>query len=172
MIFSGNHLPEIDDTRDPGLKRRLMVIEFKQDFTGDKCNTHLKELLLQPEALCGLLSLLVEYCIKWQRYGLKVSEAMMLDRREYLESNDVVGNFIEENCDRGADLSISRTAFLKRIRLSGNVSNMTDNAVIAAARRIEGIDYRRNRNGARYLNGIGWKNGERQEYLDNLVNSN
>ena len=169
MIFSGNHLPEIDDTRDPGLKRRLMVIEFKQDFTGDRCNTHLKELLLQPEALCGLLSLLVAYCIKWQKYGLKVSNAMILDRREYLESNDTIGSFIEENCDRREDLSISRADFLKRIRLSGNVGNMTDNAIIAAARKVEGIYYKRARSGAYHLYGIGWKNGERQEYLDSIT---
>ena len=172
MIFSGNHLPELDDSRDPGLKRRLLVIEFKQNFIGDKCNTHLKEELLKPEAICGLLSLLIDdYCIKWQKYGLQVSEAMLLDRMEYLESNDVVGSFIEENCEHRADLSISRATFLKRIRLTSNIANMTDNAIISAVRKIEGLSYRRSGHSGSYsIFGIGWKDGERQEYLDSLTN--
>ena len=46
---------------------------------------------------------------------------------------------------------------------------MSDNAIIAAARRIKGIEYKRNRTGSRYLNGIGWKEGKRQEYLDTIT---
>ena len=59
-ILSGNYLPELSDTRDPGLLRRLMNIHFTQSFIGNKRNPHLKEKLVSPESLSGFLSLIVE----------------------------------------------------------------------------------------------------------------
>ena len=66
-ILSGNYLPELSDTRDPGLLRRLMNIHFTQSFIGDKRNPHLKEQLASADALSGFLSLIVNDAKLWYR---------------------------------------------------------------------------------------------------------
>ncbi|MBR1858470.1 MAG: hypothetical protein IJ797_03140, partial [Selenomonadaceae bacterium] len=111
-----------------------------------------------------------EYCIKYQKFGLLKSSAMNQASEEFLASNDAIGNFIEENCQRDPNLYISRAAFLKRIKASGCIPNMNDNTIIDAVKKIEGISYRRGGKTMTYcLFGIGWKDSEYQERFDNLA---
>ena len=157
MIFSGNYLPELDDTGDIGLRRRLLNMPFKQDFTGAKCNPKLKEELLKPEALAGCLSLLVDYCLKYQKEGLRVSREMEKALEEYLAENDIVSRFVEDNCVFDINGSISRKEFLDRIREKGT-GTMTENAITKAVISIAGVGYRRSGpNGNWEFNGIRWK---------------
>jgi len=60
MIFSDNHLPELEDAHDPGILRRLLNINFTQSFIGDKCDETLKQRLLVPDSLNFFLTLLVQ----------------------------------------------------------------------------------------------------------------
>ena len=172
LIISGNHLPAIDDANDVAFKERTLIIPFTQQFTGDRCNPNLKDILLTPDCQSGFLTLLVEYGIKYLRNGLNISTAMKEASSEFLASNDNIGNFIDDNCILRGDLSISRTDFLRRIKASGCVPNMTDNTIIDAVKKIDGISYRRGGRAMVYqLFGIGWKDDDRQEYLDSLTDS-
>ena len=112
FILSGQHLPELTDANDIGLQERILILEFLQSFTGDKCDPNLKYELLKQENLSGLLTLLVEECIAWQKYGLIASDAMKLKKQEYLDANNFVKNFIEENCIFDRDYSCSRADLL------------------------------------------------------------
>lgn len=157
MIFSGNYLPELDDTGDIGLRRRLLNVPFNQDFTGAKCNPKLKEELLKPESLSGCLSLLVDYCLKYQKQGLLVSREMEKAREEYLAENDIVRHFVEDNCVFDINGSISRKEFLDRIREKGT-GTLTEKAITSAVKSIAGVGYRRSgSNGNWEFNGIRWK---------------
>ena len=157
MIFSGNYLPELDDTGDIGLRRRLLNVPFTQDFTGAKCNPKLKEELLKPDALTGCLSLLVDYCLKYQKQGLLISQEMRNAREEYLAENDIVSRFVEETCVLDINGSISRKEFLDRIKARGT-GTLTDQAITDAVRNIVGISYRRSGpNGNNEFKGIRWK---------------
>ena len=75
-ILSGNYRPEIGDTRDPGLIRRLMNIDLTESFIGEQRDPHLKRKLEEPDALSGLLTLIVEGAKEWYEFGLKEPEAM------------------------------------------------------------------------------------------------
>lgn len=157
MIFSGNYLPELDDTGDVGLQRRLLNVPFTQDFTGSKCNPKLKEELLKSDALTGCLSLLVAYCLKYQKQGLLISQEMKDAREEYLAENDIVSRFVEETCVLDINGSISRKEFLDRIKARGT-GTLTDQAITDAVRNIAGISYRRSGpNGNNEFKGIRWK---------------
>ena len=157
MIFSGNYLPTLDDTGDVGLRRRLLNVPFTQDFTGTRCNPKLKEELLKPSALAGCLSLLVDYCLKYQKQGLLISKEMEVARKEYLAENDIVSHFIEENCIFAVDGSISRKEFLDKIKARG-IGRMTDQAITEAVCSQAGISYRRSApNGSYEFKGIKWK---------------
>ena len=156
LVLSGNHLPEIDDANDAAIKRRLIVYPFTQDFTqtGDP---KLKNELMKQDPINGLLTFLVNYCIRYFKEGLGVSAAMQQARDEYLEDNDSIGQFIAENCEFDAEASIQRKDFIDRIRRSGTVTGMTDKTIIDALKKIDGIDYRRTLSGYKIF-GIKWLN--------------
>ena len=161
-ILSGNYRPEIGDTRDPGLLRRLMNIDFNQSFIGENRDPHLKRKLEEPEALSGFLTLIVEGAKNWYSHGLLESEAMKKSTHEFITENDFIGDFIEGFCERGPDLSVSRKQLLAHLKqeyadeclkLFGN----RDRAIVDAFKRISGITYRRGSGGTYQFFGIGLK---------------
>lgn len=160
-ILSGNYLPELSDTRDPGLLRRLMNIYFTQSFIGNKRDPHLKEKLVSPDALSGFLSLIVDAAKLWYRDGLLESNAMRQATRNYLNENDFISEFISEHCTRGANLSIPRKQFLDKLKSEYpaeciRLFNNRDRALVDAIRRINGISYD-NKGGTYRFQGIGWR---------------
>ena len=162
-ILSGNYLPELSDTRDPGLLRRLMNIHFTQSFIGEKRNPHLKEQLASPDALSGFLTLIINDAKFWYREGLIESDAMKQATRDYLSENDFISEFISEHCERRADLSIPRKQFLERLKSEyptecARLFNNRDRALVDAICRIDGISYKRTTGGERKFYGIGWRN--------------
>ena len=175
-ILSGNYLPELSDTRDPGLKRRLLNITFDQTFTGKERDPNLKSKLSTDEALSGLLSLVVAEAISWYKHGLIISSAMEQATKDYLEENDFIAEFISEHCIRDARLSIPRKDFLDRLKNGDYAAECmkqfgnNDRALTSAIRRIEGIEYRRSMrgggSGGYMFIGIGWSNAPKQGTLD------
>ena len=162
-ILSGNYRPELSDTRDPGLLRRLMNIDFVQSFIGSQRDPYLKRKLAEPDALSGFLSLIVDNAILWYRDGLLESSAMKQATHDFLHENDFIGEFIEEHCQRDTNLSIPRKAFIERLKKEYPAEclrqfNNRDRALVDAIRRIDGISYRRGAGGGYQFFGIGWRN--------------
>ena len=81
---------------------------------------------------------------------------------DFLHENDFIGEFIEEYCQRGSNLSIPRKAFLERLKKEYPAEclrqfNNRDRALVDAIRRIDGISYD-NKSGVYKIKGIGWRN--------------
>ena len=161
-ILSGNYRPELSDTRDPGLLRRLLNIDFVQSFIGNQRDPYLKRKLAEPDALSGFLSLIVDAAKLWYRDGLLESCAMRQATHDFIHENDFIGEFIDEHCQRGSNLSIPRKAFLERLKKEypaeclRQFSNR-DRALVDAIRRIDGISYD-GKSGVYRIKGIGWRN--------------
>lgn len=144
MIFSGNHLPELDDAHDPGILRRWLQIRFDQDFTGSNCDTTLKQRLLADVSLSAMLNLLVQNAMEWYKGGLLVSDKMKVDRDNYLAENDYIAEFISEHCERGENLSVSRKDLLDALKDEYPIARTkTDQALTAAIKRVDGVVYKR-----------------------------
>ena len=156
FIFSGNHLPELDDAHDPGILRRWIQIKFEQDFTqtGDP---KLKQKLQTQDALSAMLNLLVENSVEWYKSGLLVSDKMQADRDNYFAENDFISEFISEFCIRGNGLSVKRTKFLEQLKneYPNETRGKTDRELTSAVAKIEGIDYRRGTGGGNCFFNIG-----------------
>lgn len=141
LILCGQHLPNLDDARDIGLKERLLVVVFPKSFTGENCDPSLKRRLQSADALSGLLTTLVEECLLWQREGLIVSTAMKEAKKEYLEANDFIAQFVLENCEYGAGLSVTFKEFVKRIREQYDTARrLSDVALRKAIDKYFGLD--------------------------------
>ena len=157
MIFSGNHLPELEDAHDPGILRRLLNINFSQSFTGDKCDETLKLRLLAPDSLNYFLTLLVKNSVEWYKSGLIVSDDMKKARQDYLDSQDFISDFISEHCKRDPQASIPRSDFLKRLRKECDAAvSLSDRTLTSAITKIDGVYYRRGSGGIRKFYGIAW----------------
>ena len=158
FILSGNFLPEIKDARDIAISERLLVIKFEQSFIGDKCDPTVRENMKKPEALTGLLTEIVGACLKWQKLGRVYEPQAVKDfKQEYLDENDIIGEFIDSNCKRGVDLAIPCQNFIKHFRIISNGGSMSDRAIIAAVTKIEGIKKHKMKYGQTFQ-GIGWIN--------------
>ena len=166
MIFSGNNLPEIGDVHDPGILRRLLRIQFTQDFRHAP-DTSLKKKLSSPECRSALLALLVSNAMDWYKNGLIVSDEMKNAIRRYLDSQDFIAEFIAEHCNYGRDLKIPRKAFLKA--LQGNypkeTRGLSDRALTSMVEKIDGVSYKRI-NGPYWFCGIGWNGAPEQQSLE------
>lgn len=116
IVISGNYRPELTDARDPGLIRRIHGVDFLQHFTDLNRDPHLKKKLLAPDALSGLLTILVAAAKEWYQHGLIFSNAMENSTRSYFAQNDFLSEFISEFCQYGDGKFIEINSFLKRLK--------------------------------------------------------
>lgn len=116
IVISGNYRPELTDARDPGLIRRIHGVDFLQHFTDLNRDPHLKKKLLAPDALSGLLTILVDAAKEWYQHGLIFSNAMETSTRNYFAQNDFLSEFVGEFCQYGDGKFIEINSFLKRLK--------------------------------------------------------
>ena len=116
LVVSGNYLPELQDAADAGIIRRLMNIQFTQKFDDKTRDIHLKKKLVTPDALSGLLSLLVDNAAQWYQSGLIESAAMTNAKRNYINEQDFISAFVDEYCDFSPSFSISMQKFIEKLR--------------------------------------------------------
>jgi putative DNA primase/helicase len=96
-VLMTNHRPFVRGT-DDGIWRRLNIIGFGAKISdAEKDPDFLKNKLL-PE-LPGILAWAVQGCLRWQRDGLRPSEAVQQTIDTYRSEMDFVGQWIEERCD-------------------------------------------------------------------------
>jgi putative DNA primase/helicase len=90
-----NHKPIITGD-DDGIWRRLVLIPFRQQFTGSAKDPNLEQKLLAERD--GILAWMVEGAVKWQSDGLKLSPRILQESASYRRDSDLLGQFIEEVC--------------------------------------------------------------------------
>lgn len=171
IVISGNYRPELTDARDPGLIRRIQGVDFLQQFTDKNRDPHLKKKLLAPDALSGLLTLLVDAAKAWYKYGLLFSNAMKTSTRNYFAQNDFLSEFISEFCEYGEGRFIEINVFVKRLKeeYPAETRIISDRNLKDMIKRLhgrEGITYKRHPQSRRFgLDGIGFRGGTVQQSL-------
>ena len=157
FILCGQHLPEIVDANDVGYLERLIVVKFPQQFTGDNCNPKLKQELLDPDVLSGVLSVLVSECIEWQKHGLIISDAMNVEKQNYRDANNFIADFISEFCVVSENATCTRKELLQRLKLNyhNEIKDLSDNNLTDMLKRaLPNIEYRKTKHGKSFF-GVG-----------------
>ena len=116
LNMSSNFLPRFENTDDRGMERRMLIMPFAQSFAGDKADPRLKEKMMLPENLRGLLKLLVDEAGKWFRDGLIVSAAMKDATRQSIAENDFVKDFLDEYTETNSNGKIPRKVLIQQLR--------------------------------------------------------
>lgn len=132
-ILACNHLPPID-VDDDAVLRRLVVVPFMNVYLSnedrvpfDPSNPHhrpkdpqLKDKLSTPEAQSQLLTWLVKGAVQWYERRLQDVPDLLRARLEaYIADNDVLDQFIEDECEIGADFSVNAAQFRGRFEDRG-----------------------------------------------------
>jgi putative DNA primase/helicase len=102
LMFAGNHMPTLR-TVNMAISRRFRRVPFTVTIAVDKVNTKLADELMGEAP--GILAWFIEGCLAWQRDGLKPPKVVTEATDAYLESQDVLGNWLAERCDVAASYS-------------------------------------------------------------------
>lgn len=94
-ILRTNHKPIIRGS-DDGIWRRIVLIPFRQTFTGAQCNPHIEEQLRDESE--AILAWMVQGAVDWFNEGVYLSPTVKREVAEYRNDSDVLGQFLEEKC--------------------------------------------------------------------------
>jgi putative DNA primase/helicase len=114
MLIATNHKPELEV--DAAARRRVHLVPFDAEFTGQKEDKGLEE-ALKKEAP-GIMALLVQSCIEWQAIGLAPPKRVADATAQLFNDLDPIGRFASERLVEATDflttedLSIAYAAFL------------------------------------------------------------
>src|SRR5262249_502237 len=100
VILCTNHRPRITGT-DHAIWRRIRLIPFTVTIPDDNQDKRLPEKLRSE--LPGILAWAVQGCLAWQRDGLPTPEEVQVATKEYRDTQDLLGQFLDECCLAGND---------------------------------------------------------------------
>ena len=98
LLFSGNHMPALR-TVNRAITRRFNRVPFT--VTIAKVNKNLDAELKAEWP--GILAWAIEGCLQWQKTGLEPPTAVTDATASYLESQDILGEWLDETCVRDAN---------------------------------------------------------------------
>ena len=101
IIIAGNNKPKLKST-DEAIRRRFNLIPFLATIPPEERDLDLGEKLKAEYP--GILKWAIEGCLEWQRIGLAPPAIVRDATDEYIKSQNVVSNWIEERCDTGYGL--------------------------------------------------------------------
>jgi putative DNA primase/helicase len=109
LWIAGNHKPHLRSV-DEAIRRRFHLIPFTVTIPPSERDQRLAEKLKAEWP--GILSWMIEGCAEWQRVGLQPPPAVTSATEDYFESEDAVGAWIEDRCDRRLDnWELTKTLF-------------------------------------------------------------
>ena len=98
LLMAGNYRPSIRSV-DTAMQRRVNMIPFTQKIAAPD-----KGLLQQLRAEAGgILQWMIDGCLAWQRDGLAPPDAVQQATREYFDTEDVLGRWLQECCEQDAN---------------------------------------------------------------------
>lgn len=99
LIIATNHKPELEV--DTAARRRVHLVPFDAEFSGQNEEKGLED-TLKKEAP-GIMALMVQACLEWQRIGLAPPERVTRATRQLFEELDPIGRFAAERLIEAPD---------------------------------------------------------------------
>lgn len=110
LIIAGNHKPGLRNV-DEAIKRRLHLIPFTVTVPPEERDPGLMDKLRQEAP--GILRWCVDGCLAWQKLGLAAPDVVKVATDEYLSSNDVFQQWVDECCKTANGFSATPSALHK-----------------------------------------------------------
>jgi len=149
LMISGNHRPGLR-TVDEAIRRRMNLIKCEASIPKDERDPKLAEKMKAEWS--GILSWMIEGCIKWQRDGLKPPAAVIAATDDYLEVEDAFGSWLEECCAQGPNETATAAELWDSWQRWAAKSNEFVGSQRRFAQKLEDRGFKRDRD---------WKDGKR-----------
>jgi len=111
VFMAVNHKPEIRGT-DTAIWRRIRLIPFTETIPPAEQDKRLPEKLEAERS--GVLAWAVEGCLEWAREGLQAPAEVRKATGLYRSEMDVIGAFLQDECEVGTGLKASFTELYSR----------------------------------------------------------
>lgn len=112
-----NHLPNIPNSEDYAIWRRVIRIPFEVCFKENPDSNNPNERLLDPDLIkklrseySGILAWLVRGCLDWQKQGLNPPDVVTKSTKDYQKAEDLVSQFLTECIERDPNQLITASA--------------------------------------------------------------
>ena len=113
LVIVGNHKPGLRSV-DEAIRRRFHLIPFNVTIPPEERDPQLGEKLKAEAA--GILQWCIDGCIDWQAKGLAAPPTVQDATAAYLEAEDAISAWIEEECERNPNSWERASALFKRWR--------------------------------------------------------
>ena len=100
LIISGNHRPSLRAI-DESIRRRFNLIPFNVTIPPEERDLQLADRL--RDEWPGILAWMIEGRLEWQRLGLAAPPAVIDATAAYLEAEDALAAWMEDQCERDAN---------------------------------------------------------------------
>lgn len=107
LVIVGNHRPEIADMS-AGMWRRVALTPWAEIIPADRRDPHLLRKLKCEGS--GVLNWALEGLKEWQEAGLRLPRAIEEANTAYREGEDIIGDWIDEECEVGRGLFDTKSA--------------------------------------------------------------
>jgi P4 family phage/plasmid primase-like protien len=95
LIVAGNHKPSFKGV-DEAIRRRVLLVPFLQVIPEAERDEHLPEKLKAEWP--AILRWAIDGCLAWQREGLTPPDSARAATKDYLDAEDLLGQWLEERC--------------------------------------------------------------------------
>ncbi len=115
LFIAGNHQPSFRGI-DEAIRARVVLVPFTQTIPKDERDPDLPGKL--RDEWPAILRWMIEGATEWRRHGLDVPESVQAASDEYLDSEDMLGEFIEENVVQNGnpDAKVTVAAMYERFK--------------------------------------------------------
>ena len=103
LFITGNHKPELRNV-DEAMRRRVHLVPFAVTIPPGDRDDHLVEKLRQEWG--GILSWAINGALTYLKYGLTPPAAVRTATEQYFSSEDALGAWLEECCDRDPSAAV------------------------------------------------------------------
>ncbi len=150
LIFSANIIPKTPDESD-AFFARLLIINFPNQFLGDKANPYLIDELTTAEEMSALLSLVLKRVPRVLQSGISAKNSSIEENYvKYTQSSDPIKLFIEmaiKKVDASENKYVSKDAIYQAYDKFCMDKRLPKESTESFSRRLkdEGFDYKRKR---------------------------
>jgi putative DNA primase/helicase len=95
LLVAGNHKPSFKGV-DEAIRRRVLLVPFLQVIPEAERDEHLPEKLKAEWP--AILRWAIDGCLAWQREGLAPPDSARAATKDYLDAEDLLGQWLEERC--------------------------------------------------------------------------